>query len=367
MKTIRFYSKLAFLLMLLATEAIYGQTFEKEKTVNKSFKLSAETEIEVTNKYGDITIVPWEKDSVRFEIKLNVTTNKESKLDKTFDYIDFDFKSTKYYVIAQTVFVGKGTFWTEISDVASNLFSAGTRTSINYTVYLPANSTLKVDNKYGNIYTTDLSGKLNFTLSNGDMKAHTFSGPTKLNTEYGNIDIEYIESGTIANNYGELNLDGAGNISITTRSAEVHIDEVKHLKLASKRDKIYLKHVDTLAGEFYFSTLSLEELSAKIDLSTRYGEIEIEKIGQKVKPFILNADDTEVNLNFQENSRYALDLTVDEKTQVYYSSNITNIQTTNLPGDEKLINVKSSIGKGKTPSIKLKLNAKEGAVSLKLK
>jgi hypothetical protein len=130
---------------------------------------------------------------------------------------------------------------------------------------------------------------------------------------------------------------------------------------------LHLKNVDTLTGQFYFSTLTLEELSAKIDLSTRYGKIEIEKMGQQVSPFILSTDDTDVNLNFQEESRYALDLTVDEKTQVYYSANITNIQTTNLAGDEKLINVKSNIGKGKVNPVKLKLNVKTGTVSLKLK
>lgn len=367
MKTIRFYSKLAFLLMLLATEAIYGQTFEKEKTVNRSFRLSAETEIEVSNKYGDIHIVPWEKDSVRFEIKLKVITNKESKLDKTFDYIDFDFKSTKYYVIAQTVFVGKGTFWTEISDVASNLFSAGTRTSIDYTIYLPAKSTLKVDNKYGNIYTTDLSGKLNIILSNGDMKAHRFTGLTNLDSEYGNIDIDFVANGTITANYGELHLEDAGNISVTSRSAEIYIDNARLLDIESKRDKLFLKNVDTLTGEFYFSTLSLDELTRKIDLSTRYGKIEIEKISKNVNLFTLNTDDTDVKLNFQEDSKYALNMTVDEKTQVYYSANITDIKTADLNGDDKLINVKSTIGKGKQTPIKLSLNVKAGTVSLKLK
>jgi len=353
--------------MMLATEAIYGQTYEKEKTVNRSFKLTPETEIEVSNKYGDIQIIPWEKDSVRFEIKLKVISNKESKLDKSFDYIDFDFKSSNYYVIAQTVFVGKGTFWNEISDVASNLFSAGTRTSIDYKIYLPIKSSLKVDNKYGNIYTTDLSGKLNFTLSNGDLKAHKFSGLSNLNIEYGNIDIDVFEHGSLTLNYGELHSEDIGNISITSRSAELHIDKVNFLNLVSKRDKLYLKNVDTLTGEFYFSTLVLEELSSKIDLSTRYGKIEIEKIGAAVSPFILNNDNTDVKLNFLDESKYFLDMTVDEKTQVYYSENITDIKTVDVAGDEKLISVKSNMGKGKIKPVKLVLNVKAGTVSLKLK
>ena len=367
MKTIKFYFKLAFLLVtMLAVQVSYGQTFEKERTVNKSFKLSAETEIEVSNKYGDIHIVPWEKDSVRFEIKLKVVTNKETKLDKAFDYVDFDFKATKYYVIASTVFVGKGTFWTEVSDVANNLFSAGTKTTIDYIVYLPAKSTLKIDNKYGNIYTTDLSGNLDITLSNGDLKAHRLSGITNMNTEFGNIDIQIIDNGNLTISYGELQLESSANLTLSGRSSELTINEVSQLNLDSKRDKLYLDNVGTIIGQTYFSTLKVEELNTKIDLTSKYGSTEVKKLSGKMKSFLLKSDDSDVKLNFTKENKYSLDMTVDEKTQVYYSANITNIKTTNLGGDDKLISVKSTIGSGTQTPLNLKLDVRAGTVSLKL-
>lgn len=353
--------------MLLATEAIYGQTFEKQKTVTRAFKLAPETEIEVTNKYGDIQVVPWDKDSVRFEIKLKVVSNKESKLDKTFDYIDFDFKSTKYYVIAQTVFVGKGTFWNEISDVASNLFSSGTRTSIDYTIYTPKNSRLKIDNKYGNIYTTDLSGSVNITLSNGDLKAHKLSGNTKLTSEFGNIDIDIVDHGDLTINYGELKVDEAGDITITSRSSDVHIKSIHKLYLDSKRDKLYMDEVESITGKIYFSNLMIDDLSAKIDLETRYGTVDITEIGNSTETFILNTDDTDVKLNFSNDKKYLLDMTVDKKSQVYYSENITAIKTSDVAGDDDLVNVQSTIGSGKSTPIKLRMINKAGTVSLKLK
>jgi DUF4097 and DUF4098 domain-containing protein YvlB len=367
MKTLRFYFKLAFLLvMMLAVQVSYGQTFEKERSVNKSFKLSAETEIEIINKYGDIHIIPWEKDSVRFEIKLKVITNKETKLDKAFDYVDFDFKANKYYVIASTVFAGNGTFWADVSDVANNLFSAGTKTTIDYTVYLPAKSTLKVDNKYGNIYTTDLSGTLNITLSNGDLKAHRFSGNTTLNTEYGNIDVQIIDNGNLTISYGELQMESSTNLTLTSRSSDLTIDEVTQLNLDSKRDKLNLGDIGTIIGQTYFSTLKVDELVTKIDLTSKYGSTDLKKLSNKVKSFLLKSDDSDIKLNFALENKYSLDMTVDEKTQVYYSANITNINTTNLGGEDKLISVKSTIGGGTQAPLILKLDVRAGTVSLKL-
>lgn len=368
MKIIRFYFKLAFLLaMVLAVEVVYGQTYQKEKTVNRSFKLSDETEIEVSNKYGDVHIVPWDKDSVRFEIKLKVITNKETKLDKSFDYVDFEFKATKYYIIAQTVFAGKGTFWADVSDVANNLFSAGTRTTIDYTIYMPGKSNLKVDNKYGNIYTTDLSGKLNIIISNGDLKAHSFSGTTSLIGEYGNIDVQHIENGNLTISYGELQLESAGNITLDSRSSELHIGDASQLTIDSKRDKLYLNTLGILIGQTYFSTLSVDELNSKIDLTMRYGDIELKSLSPTMKSFLLKSTDSDIKLNFAKTNKYSLDMNVDEKTQVFYSADISDIKTTNLAGEEKLIRVQSIIGKGTQPSLNLKLDARAGTVSLKLK
>lgn len=368
MKIKRFYFKLALLLVtMLAVQLSYAQTFEKERSVNKSFKLSTDTEIELSNKYGDIHIVPWEKDSVRFEIKLKVITNKEPKLEKAFDYIDFDFKATKYYIIASTVFIGKGTFWSEVSDVANNLFSTGTKTTIDYTVYLPANSALKIDNKYGNIYTTDLSGVLNITLSNGDLKAHRFSGTTVMNTEYGNIDVQIIDNGNLDISYGELQLESSTNLTVTSRSSELTMDEVTMLNVESKRDKLYLGDIGTLIGQTYFSTLTVDELKTKIDLTSKYGSNELNELGSKMKSCLIKSDDSDIKLNFSKENKYSLDLTVDDKTQVYYSADITNINTTDLGGDDKLIGVKSIIGNGAQAPLNLKLDVRAGTVSLKLK
>ena len=132
------------------------------------------------NKYGDIHLIPWEKDSVVFEIDFSVTSNKQAKVDKIFDYVDFDFKATAYYVIAQTVFEGQNSFWREMADVASTIFSSGTNTRIDYTVYFPAGNDVRIENKFGNIYTTDHTGKVDITLSNGDLKAFPSGGPPNL-------------------------------------------------------------------------------------------------------------------------------------------------------------------------------------------
>ncbi len=59
---------LTMLLTLLFGYNMIGQTVEKSRTVTETFKVEPGTEIEIINKYGNIHLIPWEKDSVQFTI-----------------------------------------------------------------------------------------------------------------------------------------------------------------------------------------------------------------------------------------------------------------------------------------------------------
>ena len=359
------------LMVLLAVVVVplvgTGQTVEKERTVSRSFVLKESTEIEVSNKYGDIHLIPWEKDSVRFDIRLQVKSTKQSKLDKTFDFIDFNFKANDYYIIAQTVFEQGGSFWSEVNDIANNLFSAGTSTSIDYTIHLPANVHISLQHKYGNIYMTDFTGDINIDLSNGNLKAHNLSGEILLRVNFGDLDVQSVKNGQIDLSYGELHLDEAGEIQVSGSSASIYSDHIRQLTLDAKRSKLYLGKVDNIKGMTYFSTLEVDDLKELISLNSRYGSVDLKNIGQKVSMVNLTTYDTDLSLTLNPEDTYGLDLLVNDKTEVLYSAKITNIDTPDKPVPDKKIQVKYTIGDKKHKAIPLKLNCEAGRVSLKMK
>ena len=169
MKKLIIQYKLLTLLVVLFGLVSHGQVFEKNRSLSRAFALKPDTEIQISNKYGDIELISWDKDSVRFDIDVKVISNKESKALTAFEYIDFDFKSTAHYIIAKTSFAGQGTFWSEVKDLASTVFTGSTTTHIDYKIFLPANAIIKIDHKYGNIFISDYDGSLEIKLSNGDL------------------------------------------------------------------------------------------------------------------------------------------------------------------------------------------------------
>ena len=357
---------LILLFSMLSSTLVQGQTFEESRTLSRSFPVGNDTEIEISNKYGNIHLIPWEKDSVRFEIELKVKGPKQSKVDKTFNFIEFDFHSTKYYIIAKTIFEGSS-FWNDVSDLTGTVFSSNTKTTINYTVYLPADAPLKVSNKYGNIYTTNHTGKISIELSNGDLKAHHLSGNTTINTEFGNSNIQRIDEGSLNINYGEFYLEEGTHLNIESKSSEFHLEAVGNLQVDSKRDKYFVQNLKSVRGNTYFSRFEIDKISELFDVSTKYGDVDIKGFSDEIASFNMKTINTDVVLHFTDDKQYNLEFIVDKETQVYYSSEIKNIKSTDLEGKEKLIRVDCTIGNNPRQIIPITIKSQAGSLSLKLK
>ncbi|MCF8347676.1 MAG: hypothetical protein K9G61_02575 [Bacteroidales bacterium] len=360
------FKQLFWLALLFIGYDAMPQTAEKERFVTRTFALSQETEIEVVSKYGDINVELWDNDSVRFDIRLVVRSTKQSKVDKTFDFIDFDFKANSYYVIAQTVFEQGGSFWAEVNDITSNLFSTGTTTSIDYTVYIPQKAHLSIQNKYGNVYLTDFFGKLSIDLSNGNFKAHDLMGEINLSANFGDVDISSVSRGSISHNYGDLTIGSAGNLSLINRLSNVTIEQISELTLDAKRSKYNFNKAGSISGEAYFSNITVEHLTNQAALNMRYGDIQFMKIDQNAKSINIGSYNSDLTLSMSLANHYKIKMDVTEKTEVMYSSLITQIKTEEPQSSDKKIHVDCQVGDNSKPAVPITLSCEAGRVSLKI-
>jgi hypothetical protein len=349
---------------LLFSALVQGQSYERNRSVQETFYAPSTAEIQIVNKYGDIHLIPWKKDSVRFEVQLSVSSNKESKIDKIFDYVDFEFKETRYYIIAQTTFKGQNTFWSEVADMASLVFSGGTHTQIDYTVYYPEDNDLKIENKFGNLYTTDHSGKVDFFISNGDIKANSFTGPTKIQIDFGNASIASVNSASLYINYSELYLESAAELILESKSSKIFLTDCKWMQIDSKRDKYYVKKAGEVSGTSYFSNLGFDLLDRHIGLQSKYGDIKIQSVGQTFRQVELSTESTTVTVLISREKYYDMDILRDDRTQMVFTSALLTKTEMALDEEKKTFRVKCTAGTAGKPVVPVKINAKSGKIFL---
>jgi DUF4097 and DUF4098 domain-containing protein YvlB len=343
---------------------VQAQTFERSRSVQKSIFAPTTAEIQIVNKYGDIHLVPWDKDSVRFEIQLSVTTNKEEKLDKIFSTVDFEFEETKYFIIARTMFKGQNAFWSEVSDMANLVFSGGTHTQIDYIVYLPENNALKIENKFGNVYTTDHAGKVDIFVSNGDLKAHSFTGQTTIRVDFGNATIDQVTSATLSINYAELHLEEASELILETKSSRIFLTDATWLQMDSMRDKYYLKRVGEVSGSTYFTDLSMEQVATKISLKSNYGDIKVQAVLPGFRQLEFGSESTDLTLYISRDFYFDMDITRDYRTQMIITATMLTSSETALDAEKKNFRMKSTAGTAGKPTVPVSINAKSGKIFL---
>ncbi len=298
---------LLLITFLAAINQVHAQTYERHRSEKKAFAIKPTTEIQVSNKYGNVHIVNWEKDSVRFEIDLTLTGSKESKIQKNFELIDFEFTSAGSYIIAKTIFKeGMDSFWGEVNDLATTIFSSTNRTQINYKVYMPASCPLKIENKFGNLYLDDHEGKANITLSNGDLKASSFGSDLTLKIDFGKIFIRKLNKAKITGGYAEVEITDAVDIQCDTRSSTLELEQVQNLDIVSRRDKINLAEANTVKGELSFTELRCENIRNQVVLTTSYGGLDVKSVATTFDKIVLKSKFTDINLNFKSQPSFSL-------------------------------------------------------------
>jgi len=342
-----------------------AEDYERTKSFARAFRASENTTVQVVNKYGNVHLIPWEKDSVRFEVRLSVQGSKSSRVDRIINDIDFEFTSTRYYVIARTVFRNSmNNLWSDLSDMTNTLFSSGNRANIDYTVYFPADAPVKVENKFGHIYTTDHKARAEFILSNGDLKAHHLAGEVDLNIQFGNATVTRLNHGHALLAYGEFDFTEVGELTLEGRSAEVKIAKAGRVTLDSRRDKIRLQQAGVVRGSSSFSTLDIALLTDEALLSTRYGSLQVHELGNACRHVDLTSEYTDVQLGFAKTQALEVELTYDDKVQTSFNEALGKLEVRKA-GEDLRQNILSGKTRPSAPRyVGVKVRAAGGRLTL---
>jgi hypothetical protein len=314
--------------------------------ISRSFGVTARSSVEVYNKYGKVHVITWDKDSVNFEVDFRITTSSPEKLKKLKDAITFDFTNTNYYVIAKTTFTKSGGIF---SDVVETIIPSN-GVSINYTVRIPKDLTLKIENKFGDVYIDDFAGNLGLVLSNGNLKANYLKGNTTIKLSSGDGAVNRIDKGQISISYGDFDIKNAGRSEFDTRNSRIYIENAENLRINSRGDKYSIDQISRVSGSGNFSTVKISKLLKEFNMEMKYGGLTLDNIPVSFSLININSSYTDIDLTFLAGAAYNLDVTHYADVYFTYPSQIAKIETQDFNKEQKLKLTFGQIGSNVTPS-----------------
>jgi len=357
-------SILAFNLALLIFGSLSAQNDSEVRNFIKTVPVSEETSLEISNKYGTIHVTPWSKDSAYIRAEVKAFASSQTKLRKMYDGITINITDTKYKVRAETDFTQSiNMLFERFKGMTSKLISYDSRVEINYYVNIPEYLNLKIDNKYGDVYMENNSGDCSVSVSNGSFKANSIGPGSSITLSFCDATINSIASGDLDASFSEVSIGNTGDISINSISSRFDIREATMISLESRRDKFFIGNIEELKGNSYFTDYNIDNLKKKLDLTTKYGNINADNIEKEFETITINSGYTDISLEFDQESSYSLDIRHINAFLVLPDRNIT-IEKKALNEDKKEYMTYGSTGKNPGAS-KLNIDANRGNIYIK--
>jgi hypothetical protein len=276
--------------------------YTKQKNISRAYIVNSDAGINIENSYGNIFVTTWNEDKIEIEVLIKVSGNNEKWVNEKLAGIDVDFVALKSMVSAKTVFENTSTK----NNGRNNNFE------INYTIKIPKNGTVKLNNKYGNIATSDLFSITDINCKYGKINLGKLNGNTNT-VQIGycsNSTIEYLKNGAITSKYSGLKMNEVAKLDLLSDYSEIEINEGNDIRYNSKYGSVKIKKLNSLDGNGNYLTIDIGSLSNQLKLNTKYSNISIDAIQAKANNITIMAGYTGVDIGFQPNYNFDFDVTV---------------------------------------------------------
>ncbi|MEO9803177.1 MAG: hypothetical protein ABJF04_08025 [Reichenbachiella sp.] len=350
--------------VILAAYITHAQTRTLTKNISQSFEIEEKSTIELTNKYGQVIVDTWDKDSVIVNVKITAYGKNDEALTKNMQRVNVEFKNFGDLLNIETVLDRNSSMFKEVmnslGDYSKTIISKN-KISIDYDLIIPHKAILILDNKFGDVYVQNLTQKATIKVAHGDFKAEELSGTSRLNFSFGKVRIKKLEKAFIELKGADFDLREGGDIDLTSSSSTFDVRAVKSLKVDSRNDKIYLEKVTAVRGYSSFSNVLIDSMLDRIDMELNYGDIRINSINSNFNLVNLKSRTADVNISLDMGA-YFLATLKGREDRMFLTRNFMGMEKVRNDENEKIITLSGEVGMIKAKRSQVNIEGESGEV-----
>lgn len=292
----------------------------KEKNIKKAYYVNPNATLSIDNSYGTISVTTWNEDKIELDISIKVSGDNENWVNQRIETIAVDIVALKGMISAKTI-LGNSNY---------KAHGKNNNFEINYTLKIPKNGSVKLNNKYGNISTSDLYAEADIKCKYGKVILGRLSGNSTLEMEYcSNSSIAFLKNGMVTAKYSNLKIGETTKLDLISDYTDIEIEQSDAIKYNSKYGKIRIQNVKTLDASGNYLTIKIGEVFDYLKLNTKYSSLAIQSINAKANSVTVVAGYTGINIGYHTNFafdfnvllkyanfKYDSDLEIDSKEEV---------------------------------------------------
>ena len=270
-------------------------------------------------RYGRVLINPWNKHEIKVDAELVARSETDAGALQVLDalavqWLDYDAKTGGVAVSTQFGPALRGR-------------AGGCRYEVNYTIWLPRATALRVYNSFGEVAIAgDLTGPAELAVEYGALRAGRLEGPRNL-VRIGNGDctIAFAGHASINASYARLRLDEGTTVDLRNNYSDVDIGTVQDLTVHSKYGDVALGTVRNLRGSSGYSRFTIDRLDEALDMALRYcPDFVVRDMGANFRQVNLDGGFSTIRLGFAEAPGFRFDVST-EQGQLLVDKNLVRV------------------------------------------
>jgi len=176
---------IGILIVVLLASIISAATLEE--TFKKEIPFIQDGEVTISNVNGEIEVQGWDKNTVLIRALKKIKAGSRSQAQKALEDLRIEITEDEDLIIVDTRYPKKR------MGILDWLFGNGVSATVNYEVFVPLRSRLKIKTVNGAIKVKEVSGFLRAKTVNGSVKVSEISGEAQIETTNGGIKAELTE------------------------------------------------------------------------------------------------------------------------------------------------------------------------------
>lgn len=274
--------------------------FTKQKEIKKAYIVNSDAGISIKNSYGNVYVTTWDEDKIELNIVIKVSGDNENWVQKRIDDIDVSIEALKSLVTAETI----------LSKSSRSNNGKNNSFEINYTIKIPKNGSVKINNKYGSIITTDLFANTNLNCEYGKLSLGKLNGNSNvISFDYcQKSTIEFLKSGSIDADYSGLTLNDFGKLNLNADYTDCTIGNGNEIKYDCNYGKLSFGNISTIEGKGDYLSIRVKQISNALRINTDYSKITIDAIDSKANSIIIDSDYTAIDIGFAADFYFNFDV-----------------------------------------------------------
>ena len=340
--------------LLFLHDPVNAQVYAERSFYRDTYASAGITRVELINKYGNIKVNNWNKDSIRITTGMYLSSSTPKKLNKLKKLIKIKYVKEGSVITAQTLFgEDKATFVKEIQDFTRDMSpGTGKKIEIDYEIFLPPGIRLELNDEFGDIMMESIDNALKVVLSNGSFTSSDIDQDVNMKFKFVKATMNDLKNGYLEMKYSTVNIHKATELNIVSKSSEIYMDDVVLLKLSSSRDKIDIGELDYLYGTSGYSDVTITLLNKELDCYFSYGGIIINNMGENISLINISSEKTDIKLYIPKKIVYRYDIFYNENADLLIPQK--NIKPQNSPEVEGMKVIKGSTGREPVLDLRIK-------------